>query len=355
MKDRVARLKAVLEEKGQDAILVSEGHNRRYLSGFTGSAGHLIISRKEAILATDFRYTEQAGLQAPDFSVTQVSGGIASWLADALSPLGIRTLAFDEGHVTFATYKELTKVAEKVGLELVPDSGTIERLSAIKEPEEVKALERAVALTDESFEFVAADLKPGVTEGEIAWRLEKYIREHGGEGLAFDTIVGGGPNGARPHHRAGERPIQAGEPIVIDMGAKVDGYCADMTRTICLGRADDTMRRVYDIVLGAQLTAEATIAEGMTGSQADGIARQIIEDAGYGDKFGHALGHGIGLEVHEYPRLGKPAQDVLKNNMVFSVEPGIYITGWGGVRIEDLVVMENGKTRVLSKANKVLD
>ena len=355
MKDRILRLREELEKKGLDGIIVTQPENRRYMSGFTGSAGYLIITKKEALLITDFRYTEQAGIQSPEYNIVRLTGGLDTWFDAAVRPLGVTKMGFDENHVSYAQYRELTKAASAIPVELVPDAGTIEGLRTIKDADELVALERAIAVTDEAVVAIVNEMRPGVTEREIAWRLEKYMREHGAEGLAFDTIVASGPNGARPHHRPSDRPIQEGEPIVIDMGAKVDGYCADMTRTVCIGKPDDTFKRIYDIVLSAQLAAEATIREGMTGGEADGIARDIIDKSGYGETFGHSLGHGIGLYVHEYPRLSKPSQDVLKNNMVFSVEPGIYVTSWGGVRIEDLVVLENGVPRVITKAPKDLE
>ncbi len=355
MKDRILRLREELEKKGLDGIIVTQPENRRYMSGFTGSAGYLIITKNEALIITDFRYTEQAGIQSPEYNIVRLTGGLDTWFDAAVRPLGVNKMAFDESHVSYAQYRELTKAASAIPVELVPDAGTIEGLRTVKDADELVALERAVAITDEAVVAIVEEMRPGVTEREIAWRLEKYMREHGAEGLAFDTIVASGPNGARPHHRPSNRPIQEGEPIVIDMGAKVDGYCADMTRTVCIGKPDDTFKRIYDIVLSAQLAAEATIREGMTGGEADGIARDIIDKSGYGETFGHSLGHGIGLYVHEYPRLSKPSQDVLKNNMVFSVEPGIYVTGWGGVRIEDLVVLENSVPRVITKAPKDLE
>jgi len=179
-----------------------------------------------------------------------------------------------------------------------------------------------------------------------------YMRTHGAEKLSFDTIVASGPNGAMCHAVPSDRPIQVGEPIIIDMGAKVEGYCSDMTRTICLGEPDETFKRIYDIVLGAQLTAIATLEVGMSGEQADRLARTVIEEASYGESFGHALGHGLGLNVHELPRLGKDSTDTLAEGMVTTIEPGIYLPGWGGVRIEDVVVLEEGKAKVLSKASK---
>ncbi len=354
MNQRVQKLAAKLEEKGYEALLVSQPENRRYLSGFTGSAGFLVLTRDRAVLLTDFRYTEQAGLQAPGFEVRQVRYDYATWLPDLMRELNVHKLAFEASHVTYAGYQAITKALAEAnaGVELVPDEQTVEHLRMLKEPQEVAAIERAQDLTDRAFEHVHASLHPGMTEQQVAWELEKFIREHGGDGLAFDTIVAAGPNAARPHHRAGETPIREGEPIVMDFGAKLDGYCADMTRTVCLGRQDDRFKTIYDLVLGAQETAESLIRAGISGEEADNYARKIIEDAGYGDQFGHSLGHGIGLLVHESPWVAKNAKNILDDGMVFSVEPGIYITGWGGVRIEDLVVLEHGAPRVITKSPK---
>ena len=353
MQQRIDRLRAKLAEDNLDAMLVSQPENRRYLSGFTGSAGYLIISQAEAVLATDSRYTEQAGLQAPNYRVLQTVSDLSKWLTEILTSGGIKRIGFDAGHLSYNTHEALIKATEERGVAWEPTSAVVDLLRAIKEPDEIAAVERAQALTDEAFMHVTQNiLRAGMTESQVAWELEKYIREHGGEGLAFDTIVAAGPNGARPHHRAGNTIIQEGQPIVIDMGAKVDGYCADMTRTVILGKPDDTFKKVYDIVLGAQLTAEELIRSGQTGGQGDAYARDLIDQAGYAENFGHSLGHGIGLYVHEYPRLAKGAEGVLEDGMIFSVEPGIYITGWGGVRIEDLVVLENGVPRVITKSPK---
>ncbi|MEK7215271.1 MAG: aminopeptidase P family protein [Chloroflexota bacterium] len=353
MSQRLARLRSKLAEKQYDGMLVSQAENRRYLSDFTGSAGYLLITQEAAVLFTDFRYTEQAGLQAKDFTVQQVSGGFENWLTATVRDLNVKRLAFDALHVTYATHQAIKKALGELEVELAPDEQTVELLRAVKEPSEVAAIEKAQGLTDGAYHHLMGVVRPGMTEVQVAWELEKFIRENGGDGLAFDTIVAAGPNAARPHHRAGETPIREGEPIVLDFGAKADGYCADMTRTICLGPQDDQFKRVYDLVLGAQLTAEALIKSGITGEEADSYARKVIDDAGFGDNFGHSLGHGIGLYVHEYPHVAKRAKNVLEDGMVFSVEPGIYISGWGGVRIEDLVVLENGKPRVLTKASKL--
>jgi Xaa-Pro aminopeptidase len=228
----------------------------------------------------------------------------------------------------------------------------VEKLRAVKNEEELALLQKAVDIADQAFERVAPTIEPGVTEQEVAWELEKAMRELGAESVAFDIIVGAGPNGALPHHRADETVIKNGDAVVIDMGARYLGYCSDLTRTLVVGEPDEIFTRVYETVLTAQLSAEESLRSGMTGEEADAIAREIIEKAGYTENFGHSLGHGVGLEVHEHPRVGQRSGDPLTDGMVFSVEPGIYLSGWGGVRIEDMVVLENGRARVMSGAHK---
>ena len=355
MSSRLEKLQGRLQENDLDALLISTPENRRYLSGFTGSAGYLLISQTQALLCTDFRYTEQAGRQAPDFRVDRISSGL-DWLPKLAAELGVRKVGFESQTMTVSTYKAFTDVLQEASHnerpELIATSGIVETMRAVKDPEELKLLTRVVEIGDLALEEVTPSIQAGMSEAEVAWLLEKAMREKGASALSFDIIVGSGPNGALPHHRAGERAIVAGEPIVIDMGAKYQGYCSDMTRTIVVGEPDETFRKVYDTVLGAQLTAEATVTAGMTGVEADGLARKIIGEAGYGENFGHSLGHGIGLAVHENPRLGPNSKEVLEDGMVFTIEPGIYLSGWGGVRIEDMVVLENGKARILTKAHK---
>jgi Xaa-Pro aminopeptidase len=207
---------------------------------------------------------------------------------------------------------------------------------------------------DAAFTAVAQRIEPGWTEKQVAWEIEKHARENGAESLSFPTIVAAGPWGAMPHAQPRDRKVEAGEPIVIDMGVIVDGYCSDLTRTIVAGDEDGKFREVYDIVLTAQRTAEELIQSGMTGEEAHMLAHNVIDEAGYGDNFGHGLGHGVGMMVHESPRLAKTSKDILVDGMIITVEPGIYITGWGGVRIEDQCVMENGRARIMSKAPKIM-
>jgi len=231
-------------------------------------------------------------------------------------------------------------------------NGLVESLRAIKEPEEVELITKAVEISDSAVEHIKDVIHVGMSEKEVAWEIEQFMRERGSQSLPFGVIVASGPNAALPHAKPSSRTIQYGEPIIVDIGAKVNGYCSDLTRTICLGTPDNTFNKIYDIVLGTQLTAMATIKEGMTGEEADSLARVVIEEASYGEAFGHGLGHGIGLAPHEWPRLGPNSSENLVDGMVFTIEPGIYLTGWGGVRIEDVVIMENGRIRVITKARK---
>ncbi len=354
--DRLAGLRESLAENEIDGVLVSAPENRRYVSGFTGSAGYLLVSEGDAVLATDFRYVEQAGRQAPDFRVERIAATYG-WLPALMSGMGVKRLGFEGHDLTVTTHATLAKVIEDSngsgGHELVAVDGVVEKLRAFKDPEEMSLLTRAVEIADQALDRVAPTITVGVREKDVAWELEKSMREAGAEAISFDIIVGAGPNGALPHHRAGETVIGDGEPVVIDMGATYDGYCSDLTRTIFIGEPDDEFRKVYDTVLRAQLEAEERVRPGMTGAETDAISREIISEAGYGDNFGHSLGHGVGLAVHESPGVGPRSQDPLENGMVFTVEPGIYVSGWGGVRIEDMVVLENGRARVLSSAHKL--
>jgi len=353
--DRLNKLRSQLATKGLDALLVSQAENRRYLSGFTGSAGFLLISQQKAILATDFRYVEQAQVQAPGFEVVQIQGDIAKWFPGLIAELQARKLGFEGKSISFSTYKELTDAINniKIKISLIPTEGLVESLRAVKDKEELRLVEKAADLADAALEYIIPRIKPGALEKEVAWEIESFLRQNGSESVPFELIVASGPNSAMPHARPTDRAIRQGEPVVIDIGATVDGYTSDMTRTICLGNGDNMFNKVYDIVLGAQLTAMATLQAGMTGEQADRLARIVIEQAGYKDAFGHGLGHGVGLATHEEPRLGKSSIDILAEGMVFTIEPGIYISDWGGVRIEDMVVLEEGKVRPLTKAKKV--
>jgi Xaa-Pro aminopeptidase len=353
--NRIKKLRSKLAEKEVDAIFITQSENRRYLSGFDGTAGYLLITNKKAVLATDFRYIEQAKAEAPDFEILRITSNLTEWFPGLLHDLGIKTIGFEAGDVTFNFHRQLRDTLKKkqVSARMVPLNGLVESLRAVKEPEEIELIQKASAITDAAFEYVEGTIKAGMTEKQVAWELEKSMREKGSQPLPFDIIVASGPQAALPHHKPSDRIINEGEPIVIDMGARYGGYASDLSRTICVGTPDATFRKVYSTVLDAQTAAMSIIKEGMTGHQADSVARELIQKAGYGEAFGHALGHGVGLAEHELPRLGPGSEEPLTEGMVFTVEPGIYLSGWGGIRIEDTVVMEKGKARPITRARKI--
>ncbi len=349
---RLARLREALAKTGVDALLVSQPEDRAYLSGFSGSAGALLISQECALIATDFRYYEQVGIECPEYTLVKVATTPADVLPGMLAGANVRRLAFQADHATFADVQSWSKAAPET--EWVPVKGLVTELRAIKDAAEAATLRAAIVLADEALAAALAQARPGMTEKELAWIIESYMRVHGAEAVSFDTIVACGPNGARPHARASDAPLVAGQPIVIDMGARVDGYCSDLTRTVCLGQPEDPAKfwTVYNTVLQAQTAAEAAMRPGMTGPEADAAARDVIAAAGYGDFFGHGLGHGVGLAVHELPRLGRLATDILAPGHFVTVEPGIYLPGWGGVRIEDVVLITDNGVEVLTQAPK---
>jgi Xaa-Pro aminopeptidase len=336
---------------------VTTPSNRRWVSGFSGTAGVLLVSRDRALLATDSRYYEQVGTQAPHFTLVQANGPMSEWIPELLDGLGGKRLGFESADLTFASYEEWTEAVaalpEGARPALVSTSKAVEALRAVKEPEEIDALTRAVLLGDAAFTHAASVARPGMTERELAWEVQRYAMEHGADDLSFPTIIASGPWGALPHAYPRDVPLEAGQGVVMDLGVVVDGYCSDLTRTVFLGEPDEQFRRIYDTVLTAQLMAEERIEAGMTGEQAHAIAMTVIAEAGYGEYFGHGLGHGVGLDIHEAPRLGPRSQDVLEDGQVVTVEPGIYLAGWGGVRIEDQCVMEGGRLRRLSTAAKL--
>ena len=354
MNDRLQKLREALADNGIDGILISQAENRSYLSGFHGSAGFLFVTAEMAILATDFRYTEQAVSQAPACEILRIGAGIGDWFPSMVRDNRVKRLGFESPDISYDFYQKLKAALEtkQVGADLVPVCGIVEGLRTIKEPEEIAATEKAAAIGDKALEEVERLIVPGMTEAAIAWELEKRLREDSSGPLPFEIIVASGPAAALPHHLPSDRAVNEGETIVIDMGARYGGYSSDLTRTVCVGEPDDFYKKIYGTVLDAQTAALRIIKGGITGHDADAAARTVIQNAGHGEDFGHGLGHGVGLVVHEAPRLSPGSDDVLRDGMIFSVEPGIYLSGWGGVRIEDLVVIENGNMRVLSHARK---
>ena len=363
MPDRVDRLRHLLREESLDALLVTNAHNRRYLSGFAGSAGSLLISDAGASLATDFRYWKQAESQAPDFALCKQEGSLAEWLPRLLDlgggdGLGGKKLGFEAADLSVARHKQFRRVISEIPPQrrpgLVQTEGLVERLRSIKDAAESAALERAVRLADQAYQ--GCRVATGSRAGPRRRSPGRWSATHASTGrrpCRSPPSWAPGPGGAMPHCHPRDVAIDAGQPIVIDMGVVVDAYCSDMTRTIVLGEPDGRFAEIYDIVLTAQETAEATIESGMSGAAAHQIAHDVIAKAGYGERFGHGLGHGVGLEIHESPRVGKSSEDTLQDGMIITVEPGIYLPGWGGVRIEDMGIMEGGLFRPFTTAPKL--
>lgn len=358
MNSRIGRVRTILQQEGLDAALISNSFNRRYLTGFRAmettlgaTAGHVLVTPQSAFLLTNPIHYEQAKAEARGVEVLLYRKEAFALIVETARRAGVKRLAFEPDSLTVTSFRALEKAAGD-DVEPVPLGDSLERLRATKDAEETGFIRRAVEIADQAIAQVTAGLEEGITEQELAWRLEKAVREMGAESVAFDLVVAAGPNGALPHAIPSPRPIAAGEPVVIDMGARVEGYNSDLTRTICIGEPGERFRQVYGIVLGAQLAAEKAIRAGQTADEADAFARRVIDDAGYGENFDHSLGHGVGLAVHEYPRVGKESEAILEEGMVITVEPGIYIAGWGGVRIEDTVIVQENGVEVLTKAPK---
>jgi len=351
MNDRLTNLREALAAQELDGILITQPENRRYLSGFTGSAGVLVVTQDRASLATDFRYYEQVKAQAHGWELVPVTDSLIKTLAEHVMGLGAAKLGFESQHLTVHIHREWIQAMGAV--EWIPTSGMVETLRQIKSEEEIDATIEAIGIADDAMAHIYEWLRPGVTEREVAWELEVHMRTHGAEALSFTTIVGSGPNGAMSHAVTSERQIQVGDPIVIDMGAVYHGYCSDLTRSFCLGVADGFYRSVWNTVLEAQLEAEKGIVGGMSGIEADALARDIIYAAGHTGRFGHGLGHGVGLAIHESPRASRAYPGEIPSGSLLTVEPGVYIPDWGGIRIEDMVVVREEGCQVLTQVPKL--
>ncbi|NPV08930.1 MAG: M24 family metallopeptidase [Anaerolineae bacterium] len=334
-----------------DGFLVTHPLNMRYLVGFTGDVGLLLIWEDGAELAVDPRYTEQARREVNGLALREVRGEWQEALAEMVGQQGLQVVGIEADHVSVSQHHRWVHALPE-GVVLRPLSDVVEAFRAVKTSEEIAVIERAVRLTDETLMALRGWLRPGVSERDAAWFVESYVRTHGGEAMAFDPIVAAGTNGAMAHARPTDRAISAEEPIVVDIGARVDGYCADLTRTLWMGPPSDRFQSLYNLVLEAQLAAENGMKAGMAAKDADALARSVIQASGYGDQFGHGLGHGVGLAVHEAPRVSQRSDAVLEKGNVCTVEPGVYLPDWGGIRIEDVVVIEAGRARVLTRASK---
>ncbi len=357
---RVRALQAKMEQEQYDGFLVTHFANRRYLSGYSASdwppnetSGFLLITPREVYLITSSLYADFARREATGFEVITFGNGVSfvKKIASLITGHGLKRVGFESIAMIFDFYMGIVRALEDKA-ELVPCWGFVETLRAIKDAEEIATLRQAIKISDRAFNEVEPLVQVGVTEKQIAWEVERRMREYGAEMLAFETIVASGPNGAAPHAVPTERAFEPGDPVIIDMGARYQGYNSDMTRTLCIGGPTARFKEIYNIVLEAQLKSTEAIRPGISCGEADAVARDIISDYGYGEYFGHSLGHGIGLAPHEPPSLRQGNQLKLEVNMVHSTEPGIYLPGWGGIRIEDLILVTADGHEVLTRAKK---
>lgn len=350
MEKRLIKLRKFMNENSLDCMLISKPENRRYFSGFSGSAGMLLISKHSNKLLTDFRYTEQAAAQATQYEIVRYSN-IGKTLAEVIKELGVIQVGFEGDFVTYDGHQELANNLQSINL--IPVQ--LDALRMIKDEAEIVSIKKAVEIADNAFSKILSFIKPGMSEQEVALELEYYMRKFGAEKPAFDTIMASGKRGALPHGRASEKIIEIGDLVTMDFGAVYKGYHSDITRTICMGKATTKQQDIYKIVLAAQLAGVQAVAPGKVGKEVDAISRNVIVNAGFGEFFGHGLGHGLGLNIHEEPRLS-PANihTVLMKNMVVTVEPGIYLPDWGGVRIEDTVLVSDEGCQILTASSKQL-
>lgn len=336
--DNYKRVQELLQKLSIGAVLISNGNNMRYISGFAGETGYLYISEKRHAVVTDFRYTIQAEIEAEGYEIITIgNGGYDEALNNILKTDGISRLGFEAEDMLFATYN---KLKDKLTVdELVPLGNEITAMRRIKTSRELERIKKAEAIGDQVFTEILGYIKPGMTELEIAARIEYLLKLNGASGSSFPAIVASGVNSSMPHAVPTSKKLEAGDFLTMDFGCVYEGYCSDMTRTIVIGKASQKQREVYDTVLKAQLAALDFIKAGVKGKEVDQVSRDIIYKAGYEGCFGHGLGHSVGLHIHENPRLSMLEEDVIEEGMTETVEPGIYIKGFGGVRIEDLVVV----------------
>ena len=349
---RVARLREKMARHDLDALLVLIEANRRYLSGYTGedgqfdeTAGALLISGEHCILATDSRYDLQARQEAPEFEIVCYRKSLYDELPRLFTRVNACKVGFESERLTVKHYQKVIDHLQKaqIPVRMIATDKQVEALRWAKDPDEMAKTQQAVQCAETAFRQLTDWMRPGMTEMAVARKLEDLMREAGAEGPSFPIIVAAGPNSAKPHAVPEKRPIEAGEPVLLDWGARVNGYCSDISRTVIFGPPDKQFKKIYTIVREAQAAAIAAIHPGAHGQSVDGVARRVIEEAGFGDHFGHSLGHGTGLCIHEAPRLSPHSEDTLTAGMIVTVEPGIYLPDWGGIRLENqIVITENG-------------
>jgi Xaa-Pro aminopeptidase len=353
--DRAQRLGALLAERGHDALLVTDLVNVRYLTGFTGTSGIALVSPQARIFMTDFRYVERAAEEVPDYDRRRGQADMLASAADVIGELGAGLeIGFDDVHLSVRAHRKLSEhLGDRAALE--PAGGLVEELRAVKDVDEIEAIARATSLADRTYEWLISEHGlAGHTERAVALAMERHVQDLGADGVSFPPIVAAGPNGALPHAEPGRGEIPRDVLVVVDFGAVLDGYCSDCTRTFATGDVSADALETYELVRSAQAEALEAIVPGADVREVDAVARKRIEAAGKGDLFGHGLGHGVGLEVHEGPRLSPSGEGELASGNVVTVEPGVYVPGSHGVRIEDLVVVGEDGPRILTSVGKQL-
>jgi Xaa-Pro aminopeptidase len=349
-KSRISYLRDQISKTEIDTLFISNKDNIRYYSGFTGTFAFLLISESKAIIITDSRYTLRAEEESPDYEIYKLKSG-DNWIENSTNLAKTKIIGYEGDYVSVNLLNQLQKKAEKINKwKDFSEKITLGRI--IKSDEETEILQKTINISDSAFNNVSKKIVTGMTEKDVGWEMEKEMRELGAESPSFDTIVASGINGSKPHHSPTDKLISDNEAITIDMGAKYKGYCSDLTRTIFIGDPDEKFKKIYTTVLKAQLISMETAKPDMTGEEIDKIARDIITSEGYGEYFGHSLGHGVGIEIHENPGVGPNSKNNIKPGMVYTIEPGIYIENWGGIRIEDMVIMTENGNNLLSHALK---
>lgn len=348
---KLQKLRTEMKNREIEAVLVTSPYNLRYITEFTGTAGLAIVTPDQAVFITDFRYTEQANEQIKEFRVVQAEKNLMDQAVQTVSSLGIQKLAFEQDYMTYST---AVQYKEKMDVELEPISNLIEKIRMVKTPEEISILKAAAKIADDAFEHICGFIRPGLKEIEVSNELEFFMRKQGATSSSFDIIVASGLRSALPHGVATDKVIETGDMITLDFGALYNGYISDITRTVAVGEPSAQMKEIYDIVLKAQEIGVEKIGPGMSGIEADALGRDYIKSKGYGEAFGHSTGHGIGLEVHESPGLSFKSETVLEPGMAVTVEPGIYLPGVGGVRIEDdILITESGNERLTNSTKEL--
>jgi Xaa-Pro aminopeptidase len=352
IKERIEKLLDAMQKNNTNALFINKPEDRYYLSGFSGSNAFLLYTSENTYLITDFRYIEQAKDESPDYQVVRYNrDDLYEIINDLLAKESINQLTFDSSAITYEMFQEMS---EKLKVTLKSEKSLVKDIRSIKDEEEIATIKKAQSISEKAFEQLLSIIKPGITERELSVELEYNMLKLGASKLAFPSIVASGVRSALPHGRATDKVVEHGDFITFDFGAYYNGYCSDMTRTIVVAECSNKQKEVYNTVLKAQLEALAAIKVGVNGKDLDNVAREVITKAGYGEYFGHGLGHGVGKVVHEAPSASPLSKDILQENQLLTIEPGIYIPNWGGVRIEDLVVIKEDGHINLNKFTKDL-